>query len=220
MHGSNNMDTNSIDENRVQLQATVGKFDTKDGFAGPQRIIELKDIQLLDDSNVLFDSLWVNCGKWSSILKERHNIVFDARVNLKKKQKLERITKVSIIELEEDGLESQIRELINKSYNYGKGLWETTDSIDSIIIEIEKLNNIFKTKIWTEWHSETLAKLACKLIYSEWNSKSKDILSRLHEFVVWLKILIEEHIKDIDPYLRKEFYRNCMEQWFYFYQGE
>ena len=172
------MDKLNLDGERIRLNATVGKFDTKEGFAGPQRIVELKDVCLLNESDILFSSVWVNCGKWSAILKERHNIVFNARINTKKKQKLERIAKVAIIELEEDDLESQIQELINKSYNYGKGLWESTDSIDQIIIEIQKLDNIFKNKIWTEWHSETVAKLACKLIYAEWDSKSKDILSR------------------------------------------
>ena len=209
-----------LDGNRVQLTARVGKFDKTIGFAGLQRIVELKNIQLLKGSDNLFDSLWLNCGKWSSILKEGNNITFDARVNLSKKHKLERITKVSLFELEVNDLDDQIEDLIKKSINYGKKLWETTETTDQIIVEIENLNTVIKNGQWSQEHSRSLELLACKLIYSEWSSKRKNILSRIHEYVVWLKLVIDEHIKNIDPRIKKEFYRYCMEQWFYFYQGE
>ena len=216
--GTNNL--KELDGNRVQLTARVGKFDKTMGFAGPQRIVELKNIQLLKGSKNLFDSLWLNCGKWSSILKEHNNIVFDARINLSKKQKLERITKVSLFELELDDLGDQVEQLIKKSLNYGKNLWETTETTDQIIVEIESLGSVLNNGQWSQEHSRSLELLACKLVFSEWSSKRKNILSRFHEFIVWLKLVIDEHIKDIDPRLKKEFYRYCMEQWFYFYQGE
>ena len=209
-----------LDGNRVQLTARVGKFDKAMGFAGPQRIVELKNIQLFKGSNPLFDSLWLNCGKWSSILKEHNNIIFDARINLSKKQKLERITKVSLFEPQIKDVNNEIEDLIKKSLNYGKNLWESTETIDQIIIEIENLGTIIGNGQWMDHHSKSLELLACKLVFLEWNSKRKNILSRLHEFIVWLKLIIDEHIKDIDPLIKKEFYRYCMEQWFYFYQGE
>ena len=217
------MGTNNLKElngNRVQLRARVGKFDKTIGFAGPQRIVELKNIQLLGGTENLFDSLWLNCGKWSSILKESNNIIFDARINLSKKQKLERITKVSLFEIEVNDLDDQINELIKKSLNYGKNLWESTETIDQIIIELENLGMAISNGQWSDQHSKTLELLACKLIFLEWDSRRSNILSRLHEFIVWLKFMIDDHIKDIDPRVKKEFYRYCMEQWFYFYQGE
>ena len=216
--GSNNL--KELDGTRVQLRARVGKFDQTMGFAGPQRIIELKNIQLLKGSIDLFDSLWLNCGKWSSILKEHNNIIFDARINLSKKQKIERITKVELLELDLDSLDDQVEDLIKRALNYGKKLWETTETIDQIIIEVQNLNTIISNGRWSQEHGRSLELLACKLIFLEWNSRKSNILSRLHEFVVWLKFMIDDHIKNINPEIKKEFYRYCMEQWFYFYQGE
>ena len=216
--GSDNL--KELDGNRVQLKARVGKFDKKMGFAGPQRIVELKNIQLLDGSDNIFSSLWLNCGKWSSVLKENNNIVFDARINLSKKQKLERITKVSLFEPQVKDINDDIEALIKRSLNYGKNLWESTETIDQIIIEIESLGSIIGNGYWTDQHSKTLELLACKLIFLEWNSRRSNIISRLHEFIVWLKLMIDDHIKHINPEVKKEFYRYCMEQWFYFYQGE
>ena len=215
----------SLNGNRYRLKATVGKFDQVAGFAGPQRIVALKEISLLDEDNQLFDLLWINCGKWSLILHENDKIAFDARINLQKKQKLERITKVSLFQKDFEiepslKLSDQERELIRKAINYGKTLWERTEGINSIILEIQNLARSGEEGIWDENHTNSLRALACKLVYAEWNTTNTNILSRLHEFIVWLKLMIDPNIQEVDKRLQKQFYYLCLEQWFSFYQGE
>ena len=219
------MDTNNIkqlDGERVRLEARVSKFDKKEGFAGPQRIVCLKNIRIIDSDNAIFNSLWVNCGKWSSILQVNDNIIFDARINLKKKQKIERITKVSVIDKDiiKGKISDQERDLIEKAERYGRNLWERTECIDQIIVAIEDMGEVWNQRSWTSEHDKNLEQMACKIVHSEWNTKTEGIMSRLHEFIVWLKLMINPSIQNVDPMIQKQFYRLCIEQWFYFYQGE
>lgn len=217
--GSNNL--KELHDKRIRFEAIVSKFDKKEGFAGPQRIIQLSNIRLIDKNQVLFKSLWLNCGKWSSALQVGNNIAFDAKVNLKKKTKIERITKISI--LEKDGQYSstdmQERKMIESALKYGKTIWERSEGVDKVLLELDHLSEVWNTGSWHDEYNKCIEHLACRLVYSEWNARSDDTISRLHEFVVWLKIVIDPSLKDMNDIFRKDFYRNCMEQWFYFAQG-
>ena len=235
------MDRNNLkllDGVRWSFNATVTKFDKTMGYAGPQRIICLSNVRLDPDrvasicddyplmENVkgqLFDELWLNCGQWSSILKVNDQITFQARVTLNKKHKLQRITKVVLLGKDEgETKDSYEREsdLIKQATAYGKKLWEETSGTNNIILKIQELNQLTESKGWRDEYTESFRKLACKLVFEEWNSKSDDLVSRMHEFIVWFKVIIDPGIADINSRSKKLFFQLCMEQWFYFYQGE
>ena len=217
--GSDNL--KPFDGNRIRLEAIVTGFDEKQGFSGPQRIICLDNVRLIDDDQIAFKSLWLNCGKWSEMLQIGQNIAFDAKVVLKKKSKIERVTKVSIIEKDSSSsTEDKERELIEKAIRYGKDIWERTKGVDQVILELQRLHKLWSDGSWAYKYDYGLEALACVLVYSEWNGRSDDVISRLHEFVVWLKLMLDPSLENMDGIFVKNFYRYCIEQWFNFYQGE
>lgn len=230
--------------NRVRFTARIKQFDKKLGYSGMIRITCLQDIRLIDTTDTLATDIWLNCGKWSETLQIGDNISFDAKVVLAKKRsygtadnkynsliegkyKLERVTKVVVFdkekvrEIRKDSTQSERERIaIDKAMRYGKTLWERTEGINDIILAVEDIGKQADSGFWTEDNNEALQKLAAKCLFEEFEGTTSICIMNLHEFVVWLRIIIDPHLTKVNPDVKVRFYKECVRTWTYFLYGD
>ena len=230
--------------NRVRFTAKIKRFDKKLGYSGMIRITCLQDIRLIDTTEDIANDIWLNCGKWSETLRVGDNISFDAKVALAKKRsygaadnkynsliegkyKLERVTKVVVFdeekvrEIRKNSTQSEPERIaIDKALRYGKTLWERTEGINDIILAVEDIGKQADSGFWPDEQNESLQILAGKCLFKEFEGTTSTCIINLHEFVVWLRIIIDPHLTKVNPDVRVRFYKECVRTWTRFFYGE
>ena len=237
-------DIKNLLDNRYRFTARIKRFDKKLGYSGMIRITCLQDIRLIDTTEVLATDIWLNCGKWSETLQEGDNISFDAKVATAKKRsyggtdskynsliegkyKLERVTKVVVFDEEEvrkikktSTQSERERIAIDKAMRYGKTLWERTEGINDIILAVEDIGKQADSGFWAEGNNEALQILAGKCLFEEFQGTTSTCIMNLHEFVVWLRIIIDPHLTKVNPDVKVRFYKECVRTWTGFFYGD